>query len=260
MRKLLALVGTLLLTSSGAGAITISAGGGAWRENPEGWIEYKGSNYGVTTKTHVDVDDDLHLDTKTRGEGWFKIEGIPILPDIKVQYTSMKFTGSGTVDTTFTFGKITVPAKSYVESKLRANQIDVTLTYGAPFIEKATSGKVSINWGVNVKVIDGYAKVRYTSATGSGEDSKSATIPVPMVHLDGEIRPVELIGVEISGNFIGYGGSKFYETQAELKLYPINHAFLGLGYRYQRLKIDDISDISSDLKVKGFFAEAGIRF
>ncbi|SMO38181.1 outer membrane protein [Balnearium lithotrophicum] len=266
MRKLIALTGVFLLSATaGANAITISAGGGAWRENPEGWIEYKSDSVqgtGVSSKTHVDVDDDLNLGTETKGEGWFKISDIPIplFPDVKVQYTGMKFTGSGVVNSSFTFGKITVPTKSYVESKLRANQVDVTLTYSIPFLRKATSGRVSANWGVNVKVIDGYVRVKYRSTAGNGEDSKSATIPVPMVHLDGEIRPIDLVGLELSGNFVGYGGSKFYETEAELKVYPIKHTFLGVGYRYQRLKIDDISDVSSDLKVKGVFAEAGIRF
>jgi outer membrane protein len=270
MRKLIVLAGIFLLSATaGANAVTISAGGGAWRENPEGWIEYKSNNVqgtGVSSKTHVDVDDDLNLGTETKGEGWFKISDIPIplFPDVKVQYTGMKFTGSGVVNSSFTFGKITVPTKSYVESKLKANQVDITLTYDFPFLRKATSERISANWGINVKVIDGYARVKYTyrklGKTEKGEDDKSATIPVPMVHLDGEIRPIDLVGLEVSGNFAGYGGSKFYETEAELKVYPIKHTFLGVGYRYQRLKIDDISDVSSDLKVKGVFAEAGIRF
>ncbi len=265
MRKALLAATLLLISSSGANAITISAGGGAWRENPDGWIEYTSDNIhgtGVSSKTHIDVDDDLNLDTETKGEGWFKIKGIPILPDVKVQYTAMKFTGSGVVNTSFTFGNITVPTKSYVDSKLRANQVDITLTYGVPFIGTATAGKFRANWGFNVKVIDGYARVKYYNPTTGerGEDSKSATIPVPMAHLDFEVRPVNLVGIEASGNFIGYGGSKFYEYTVEGKVYPIKHLFVGVGYRYQRLKIDDISDVSSDLKVKGMFAEAGFRF
>jgi outer membrane protein len=260
MKKLFLSLLVFAAAVSKAGAVTVSAGGGAWRENPEGWIEYRTKNVVGATKTHVDVEDDLNFDTETKAQGWFKIEGIPILPDIKVQYTGMKFTGSGYVNTSFVFGDLTVPAKSYVESKLRANQIDFTLTYGIPFLKKATAGKVSGNWGLNVKVVDGYAKVKYRTLTETKEDDKSATIPIPMVHLDGEIRPVDKVGVEIGGNFIGYGGSKFYETQAELKVYPVKHVFGGIGYRYQRLKIDDIIDVSADLRVKGFFAEVGVRF
>ncbi len=265
MRKALLAVTALLISTSGANALSISAGGGGWRENPEGWIEYTENNVygtGVTSKTHIDVDSDLNLETKTRGEGWFKIEGVPFIPDIKFQYTAMRFSGSGIVNTSFTFGNITVPSKSYVDSKLEANQADITLTYGFPFIKTLTAGKFSANWGLNLKVIDGYVRVKYYNpATGTrGEDSKSATIPVPMAHLDFELRPIDLLGFEASGNFIGYGGSKFYEYTVEGKVYPVKHLFVGVGYRYQRLKIDDISDVSSDLKVKGMFAEAGFRF
>ena len=265
MKRTLLSLTLLLVSASGANALTISAGGGGWRENPTGWVEYTRNNIngtGVSSKTEIDVDNDLHLNTKTRGEGWFKIEGIPFLPDIKFQYTAMKFSGSGIVNTSFTFGNITVPSKSYVDSKLEANQADITLTYGFPFIKTLTAGKFSANWGLNLKVIDGYVRVKYYNpATGTrGEDSKSATIPVPMAHLDFELRPIDLLGFEASGNFIGYGGSKFYEYTVEGKVYPVKHLFVGVGYRYQRLKIDDISDVSSDLKVKGMFAEAGFRF
>lgn len=260
MRKLLVLT-ALLAVPAAANAIEISAGVGAWRENPSGWVEYVDTNTYGTTKTKVDVDSDLNLSTKTRGEGWFKISGIPLLPDIKVSYTQMKFSGSGIVNSSFTFGKITVPTKSYVESKLRANQVDATLTYGVPFLSTVTAGKVKANFGLNLKIIDGYIKVRYTNPTaGTGEDSKSKTIPVPMLHLDGEIRPIDLIGVSASGNWIGYSGSQFYEYTLEAKVYPIPHGFVGVGYRYQRLKIDDIGGVSSDLKVKGAFAEAGFYF
>jgi len=134
----------------------------------------------------------------------------------------------------------------------------LTLTYGVPFLGTLTAGKIDLNWGINVKVIDGYAKV--VDVTKNLSESKSATIPVPMLHLDGAIRPISKVGVEFSGNWIGYSGSQFYDLTGELKVYPVSRLFVGFGYRYQRLKIDDISDISSDVKVKGAFAEAGFTF
>jgi len=262
MKKVLVALTAALLAGSTAQAITISGGAGAWREKPSGWIEYVDTENGVRAKTTVDVKDDLHLGDETKAFGWFKLSGIPILPDIKVKYTPMKFTGSGKVNTTFTFGDLVVPVGAQVDSKLEANQFDITLTYGFPFIGTITKGKVKGEWGVNVKVIDGYAKVRYLDPQTNKweEDSKSATIPVPMLHLGGEIRPVELVSLSASGNWIGYAGSSFYDWEAEVKVYPVKRLFVGVGYRYQRLKIDDISDVSSDLKVKGAFFEAGFTF
>ncbi len=262
MKKLLIASSLFLAAATSAEAITIEGGVGAWREKPSGWIEYTTSGT-VSTNTKVDVKDDLHLNDKTKAFGWFKISDIPIplIPNVKVQYTPMNFSGSGYATTTFTFGDITVPANTKVESKLRANQFDITFTYGVPFLKGATAGKVNLEWGLNVKVIDGYAKVRYLDPIkGWQEDSKSATIPVPMLHLCGEVKPVDLVGLSFNGNWIGYGGSSFYDLTGEVKVYPLEGLFVGLGYRYQRLKIDDISDISSDLKVKGAFFEAGFTF
>ncbi|GAB6076926.1 TIGR04219 family outer membrane beta-barrel protein [Desulfurobacterium crinifex] len=261
MRKLLFAAVVLLASTQVSSAITIEGGIGGWKEDPTGWVEYKDSAtpVGGTVKTHVDLEDDLHLSDKTKASGWFEVEhGLPLLPDIRVQYTPMKFSGSGLVSGSFTFGDITVNGTDYVESKFEANQIDVTLYYHLPFLRTVSNGKVDLKAGVNVKVIDGYVKVR--DITNGQEESKSATIPVPMVHLSGEIRPINLVGFEFSGNWIGYSGSQFYETIGELKVYPVENLFVGAGYRYQRLKIDDISDLSTDIKIKGMFVEAGFRF
>ncbi len=262
MKKILsATVVMILVSATSSYAITIEGGAGGWRENPTGWVEYKKDNIsgtGVSATTHVDVEDDLHFSSKTRAEGWFAIKEIPILPDIKVQYTRMRFTGSGKPSVDFTFGDITVGAKDEVNAKLRANQVDVTLTYGVPFVKTLTAKKVSLNWGVNVKVIDGEVKI--VDITKQLSESKSATIPVPMVHLDGAVKPIEKLALEFSGNWVGYSGSQFYDVAGELKVYPVKRLFVGVGYRYQRLKIDDISDVSSDIKMKGAFAEAGFTF
>jgi len=261
VRKVLVGVAVALLTTSTASAVSISGGVGAWSEKPSGWIEYaNASASGADAK--VSVKDDLHLGDETKAFGWFKLSGIPILPDLKVKYTPMRFTGSGRVDTSFTFGDLVVPVGAQVDAKLEADQLDFTLTYGLPFVGRVTQGRVSGEWGVNLKVIDGYAKVRYLNPQTKRweEDSKSATIPVPMLHLGGEVRPIELVSLSARGNWIGYGGSSFYDWEAEVKVYPLNRLFVGVGYRYQRLKIDDVSDVSSDLKVKGAFFEAGLTF
>ncbi len=264
MKKLLAALVIITATTVSAEAVTISGGAGGWKEKPTGWIEYTKGNIagtGISSKTEVDVKDDLHIGDETKASGWFKISDIPYLPDTKVKYTPMKFTGSGYASTTFTFGSITVPAGSKVESKLEANQIDVTLTYGLPFTEKASNGRFNFQWGLNVKVIDGYAKVKYFNpVSGWKEETKSATIPVPMAHLEGEIKPLNPVEIALNGNWIGYSGSQFYEIESELKVYPVKNLFVGIGYKYQRLKIDDISDVSADLKVKGAFFEAGLLF
>jgi hypothetical protein len=81
-----------------------------------------------------------------------------------------------------------------------------------------------------------------------------------MLHLEGEVRPISFVGVSFDGNWIGYAGSQFYDWVGEVKIYPKGNLFIGVGYRYQRLKIDDVDDLSADIKVKGGFFEAGFLF
>jgi hypothetical protein len=40
----------------------------------------------------------------------------------------------------------------------------------------------------------------------------------------------------------------------------LGRAFASVGYRYERLRIDDVEDLSTDLKIKGVFGEIGVRF
>ncbi|NIA12412.1 MAG: TIGR04219 family outer membrane beta-barrel protein, partial [Nitrospiraceae bacterium] len=184
---------------------------------------------------------------------------------IRVAYTPMKFTGSGKVNESYSFGKIIVNAKDRIDAKLRANQVDLTLAYDIPFVQTATREKLNIDAGANVKIIDGYLRVN--DETRNEEDSKSRTIPVPMAYVSGCFKPVNFASISASGNWIGYSGNQFYDVSGEAKVYPLmmtnskaSSLFVGAGYRYQRLKIDDVSDVSSDVKVKGPFVEAGFEF
>jgi len=255
MKKLLfTTVALLVATISGsASAITIGGGAGGWNQSISGWIEYKGSN--PSFNTQVDIEKDLHLEGGTKAFGWFTVE-LPLLPDVRVQYTKMEFSGEGTVEESFSFGDIDVNKSERVESNLKVDQMDVALYYGVPFLGLLSGGKVNVKGGVNVKIINTHVEVKTTS----DKEEKDATIPVPMVYLWARVKPIPLLSAELMGSWIGFSGSQFYEVMAEVKLHPAPLFFIGTGYRYQKLKIDDIFDISSDLEVKGLFAEAGLLF
>ncbi len=255
MKKTALVLATLLFPLL-SNATTIEGGINIWRENLTGWVEYTKNTSFITSKTHVDVKEDLNLSDETKSAGWLSIKDIPIpfIPDIKISYTPISFSGSGIATTSFTFGGITVPTGSYVDAKLEANQLDVLLfkTLNLPLF--------SVEAGLNTKIVDFQTKVKYAGISGIEEDSKEATIPIPMVHLGGNLVPIKSISIGIEGNWIGYSGSDFYELQGDIRYFPLKNLFVGLGYRYQRLKIDDINDISADIKLKGITLEAGLRF
>ncbi|WP_457639770.1 TIGR04219 family outer membrane beta-barrel protein [Persephonella sp.] len=256
MRKTAGVLFSALILSVPAFAVPgvdgeISAG--YIKQDIDGWIKYKGDS--------ADVDKDLNIGKENSFFVRAKLEHpIPILPNIKLQYTRMRFSGDGTVKRTFTFGNITVNVNERVQTKLDLDHYDFVMFYNLPFINVLPM--VDAELGLNVRVIDFYAKVRRVS-TGE-EDSTSFVAPIPMLHGSLELSPISFISFLVEGNGIAYQGSHYYDFSGEVRVKPLQtlmvDVFIGIGYKYEKLKIDDISDTSADVKVKQPYIQAGLLF
>ncbi|WP_297445770.1 TIGR04219 family outer membrane beta-barrel protein [Desulfurobacterium sp.] len=252
MRKILGLLTVgFLLSSTAANALpllTIEAGAGAVQEQPSGWINYQGTN--------VDVKDDLNLGDETKPFGWVRIEHpIPLIPNVKIEATKYDFTGSGTVTKSFTFANTSFNVSQNINTELRLDQYDLTLYWGVPFLGLATLGTTHINFGLTLKYIDGYASVESSNTT----ESTDFQVALPMLYGQGDFG-VGSVRVNAELKWIGYSGNQFTDAKAEVRYSPIPLLFIGAGYRYENLKIDDIKDVSSDIKIKGPYLEAGLSF
>ena len=258
MKKLLLI--PALVTSSFA--LQIEVGGGPQQEQFRGWIQYKSND-------KIDLKKDLHIKDKVKGYGYVDIRhnlslGFIPVPNLRVSYLEMKSSGTGTVSKTFTFGVIQVTANHKVYSKFRFNQLDITLYY-TPV--KDFSGVFTFNWGVGAKVIDfkGYVK----DLTTGDSDSKSATIPLPYLYAGADLKSptfkgfglrgfgnIKIFGIENDKYFYDWrlGGGVFYKIADTLN---IN---LSGGYRYQRYRVDDVEDVSTDIRAKGAFGELSLTF
>ena len=242
----------LLLTPLSLWALEISAGGGPQRELFRGWINYKGDN--------VDLKKDLHIKDRTKYFGFLNIRHkaklwfIP-LPDVRFSYLEVKSSGYGKVSKSFTFGFITVNYTDRVYTKFRLNQWDA-LFYYTPWRKKFAKA----SWGIGVKVLDFYGYVR--SETTGQSDSKSELIPLPYLYADlrGQYKVVRL-GVEGKGITAG-GNNYFYDLASSLEFFRkfSKHAELtiGVGYRYQKYRVDDVGDVSASVRIKGPFAAASL--
>ncbi|NPA16834.1 TIGR04219 family outer membrane beta-barrel protein [Persephonella sp.] len=250
----LLLAGGFLFSSAMAvPAVDGELSAGYIKQDIDGWINYKGDS--------ADVDSDLNIGTENSYFIRAKLEHpIPILPNIKLQYLRMRFSGDGTVSRTFTFGNITVNVDERVRTKLDLDHYDFVLFYNLPFINALQV--IDAEFGLNVRVIDFYAWVQRVS-TGE-EDSVSLTLPIPMLHGSLELKPLSFISFLVEANGIAYQGNHYYDVSGEVRLKPIRtlvlDVFVGLGYRYEKLKIDDIDDTSADIKVKQPYIQAGILF
>jgi outer membrane protein len=230
-------------------ALGIEAAIGGWAQDPSGDIAYKGEG--------LDIDDDLKYDDETRLYGRVKIDLPTPVPNIYLMATPMSFEGRGEKDATFRFGDETFQADVKFISKLDLDHYDLALYYGLPFIKTATADVLNVELGLNVRVIDFNAEITQ-SETGI-EESKSYTLPVPMVYLGVQVAPVEWLAIEAEGRGVAYSGNHYYDGIGRLKVKPLGPVFIAGGWRFENISLDE-KDIEADIDVDGPFAEVGVEF
>ena len=246
------LVSLFMLLTTSAMAMVIEGGVAVWNKDLSGWVKYKGNR--------VDTEDDLGTGSLTSPYYWLRFEHpIPFIPNVKLEYSPFEMDSTGTIDETFKFGKYVYEANTKVDSEIQADQFDVILYLNPlPWIaEKLTSVKVSV--GIDAKYVDGCVKIKGQESGYEVSEDKDFTVVIPMLYGRVEINPLNLVYLEAEGKYVTYGGSQFYDvyvgTRIQWKL-----LFGMMGYRYEALQIDDISDISSNLKLKGWIIGLGVQF
>lgn len=229
----------------------IAAGAGVWSHDPSGEIAFQG--------LPIDVDDDLNVDTKTQTTAWAALEHpIPVLPNLKVRYTEFTLDGGNTLSRSIEFGGTTFSAAESVSLDADLDQYDVVLYY-----ELLDNW---INWdvGVEVKVFDG--DFRISNATTGLAESTDFTGAIPMLYTDIALDiPMTGLFVGVEGAGLAYGGNQAYDFEAKAG-YELSFgmgAKFGVGaeggYRFQRLKLEDIGDLDTDLKADGPFGMVYLR-
>lgn len=242
--KIKASLATLVLAFSGTAAADVAgfeAGAALWRHDPNGWVEDDDAG------DRVDLDDDLRLDTENSGFFWVAIEHpVPTLPNLKLRYTPVEFSGSGTVSEGFTLDGVTFNVNERVDSEADLGQADVIGYY------EVLDNVLDLDLGLNVKVID--ATVRVTSRTTGRSQTLDFAAPLPLLYARaGFDLPLTglSVGAELSG--IAYSGNSITDGMLFVRY---ERAFLGaeLGYRQMRLKLDDLEDVGADVDIGGAYA------
>ncbi|RME66161.1 MAG: TIGR04219 family outer membrane beta-barrel protein [Nitrospirae bacterium] len=234
-------------------AIGLEAAVGYFYQSPSGTVAYKP----VSGVDNLDLESDMGYDSEWQATGRLKID-VPILPNIYLMATPMKFDGQGQKNVSFKFGDQTFNASVDFSSEVQLDHYDVALYYGIPFLGMATLGKVNAEVGLNLRIIDFSAKVEQPTLGRS--ESVSKTIPVPMIYAGVQLKPISLIAIEAEGRGIAYNSHSYYDLIGRLKVKPFGPVFVAGGYRYEKIKIEDISDIYTDVEFSGPFVEVGVSF
>ena len=225
---------------------------GYMNHDPSGYLQYKGDR--------ADLKDTFGLGKKGKPFARAKIE-LPVVPNLYLQYIPMSFTGEK--NTNVNYGGVSFTNNLKTEVKL--DHYDVGLYYNIPIgwvTSIGTLGTVSVDpeIGINVRVLNFKGTVTGTTSLGGSQTvSKTLNVPVPMgyVGLGINVPFVSLIG-EL--RYIAYKGNKYYDIVGEARVKPVPLVFIGIGYREENVKLEDVSAVYSDIKIKSLFANVGVSF
>lgn len=247
------------LTCIGLMATTINAdiaraemGVGVWAQTPSGKLSY--TNSGVT------ANDNSRESSESQAYIWALIKHpVPVIPNLRLEYTSVKNTGLATGS----FKDFTAPANSHTTVTMK--QYDVIPYYN--IIDN--TAWITLDLGLDLKVTD--AKYEADGVTVSGVPntnySDSATVIIPMLYVRARAEiPSTDIGLESDIKYVSYNANVVYDIRAKvdytLDIFPVVQPAIELGYRVQKMKIDDdsVGNLNTDLDFAGIYAGIMIRY
>jgi len=248
---------TLALTPAAASAVGIELSAGAWNQSPDGNISYKAS----TVQDNLSIRDDLKYNDETRVFGRVKIETPLFLPNIYLMATPAEFSKTGSKSASIQFGNASIAANLPFTSELKLDHYDIGLYYGVPLLKTATAGILNVDLGLDARIID--LKARVTGQdTASGlivTDSKAVVIPLPMLYLGFQVKPVKLLAVEGEARGVAFGKNHYYDLIGRVKIKPFGPVFAAAGYRYEKVRIDR-EGVKAEVNFGGPFGEVGVEF
>jgi len=239
----------LLLTMLSTSAMSDVVGGeinlGYYNHAPSGSAQYQGDVI------------DLEKDLKWENEGDMFVKAyiehpIPIIPNIKVGYTSFGHSGSGAVNSSFRFGGQSFNLNTDIDTEFDLKMYDLTLYY------EILDNWVNLDLGVNVKYIDGLLSVKGTDSVTNQliDESADFKVPIPMLYAKARFDvPSTDLSFQAEGNYINFEGNTLYDAEIGVR-YTFALGFgLEAGYKTMKLELDDIEDLSMNTEFSGAYGK-----
>ncbi len=239
-----------LLFSSTLRADTLGvwAGAGFWDWEVSGKFRYQTTN----TSNDIDVKNDLQWADDDTNTAFVIIEHpIPVIPNIKVQTSSVDTSGTGVLGG-IQFGGTTF--STTVSSSLEFDQTDLTLYY------QILDNVVGLDLGLNAKLIDG--KIAITETTGLlRTETATFDATIPMLYLGVDVAlPLTGLTIGVNGGWVSYDGSSVTDLHAYIR-YTSDY-FIGAeaGVKNMNIELDDIDDSYGELDFEGVYAVLFLHF
>lgn len=240
-----ATLAVLMSASAQADVLGLYIGGQYWDTKASGMFGELGSL------------ETFSLNGEKKGSFYVAIEHpIPLLPNVKLSSTNLDTTGDTVLSQDFKFGDVTFPKGTAVGTAIDLSFVDYTFYY-----ELFSNDLFAFDFGLTARD----TKVD-TLVTSSGESAtlKGSQI-IPMLYASATIG-LPLTGFEFfgQGNFLTVGDHTVYDYQAGIGYAVLDNLAVDLdvqlGYRAVSLKLEDIDDLSTDLKYDGVYLGAELHF
>ena len=240
MKKIVAslvLLGTVAMADTIGGELNV----GYYQHAPSGTLQYQGDT--------IDLKDDFKWKQENDIFARLYIEHpIPLLPNIKLGYSSFGHSGSGVLNKSITFANQTYAVNSKVDSEFDLDMYDMTFYY-----EIVDIG-FDLDLGLNIKYLDG--SVSAVDKVAGLDESTTFNVPVPMLYAKARVPlPTTDIAFQAEGNYISYSGNQFYDFEAGVRYTLALGLGIEGGYKTMKIKLDDVNDMSLDSTFSGAYAK-----
>lgn len=244
---MVAVASLLLAPAAQADVIGFGAGAALWQHTTSGTVRYQSDD-------DIDVrrsDNGLGLERERDAMVWAHLEHpVPVLPNIKLMHTRTTTEGRGNINQSF--GAFNF--NEDVDSRLQLRQLDAVLYW------ELLDNWVELDLGLQVKGLDGEAEVRSRTDPDRREHvSFSGALPMGYARVAFHV-PGTGLALEAAGGAIGYDGHRVTDWQAQLSYRTAIGLGAVLGWREQRLKLDDLDDVTADIRIDGPYAGVFYRF
>jgi len=264
--KKIALSLALIGSFANADFLSVSGGVGEWNQKVDGYIKTGDTtNYFNNSSAENDGNSktgNLGLKNKTNPYLWVKfIHPLPLIPNVKLQYTKYDTTGHSNY--------IAANTKIFntVEINTAITNADTTQTinsYDATFFYEFKPVVADIEAGFGVDYWQGHTKIHGT-AGGETKDWVDSNWKVFLPYLYGHVETMHLFGFSAIANikYAKVSDAHHYDYTGALKYTidvpgPVN-PFIKAGYRYKEVYAKS-GDDETLLRYKGAFLEIGARF
>lgn len=258
MRNVITMITALLLFALPATsfAIGIEMAVGGWQADPSGTLAFQST----LVQDKIDLEQDAKYDSENSLFARVKVDMPLFIPNVYVMATPMKFDGTGNKTLSFNYGGIAFDAATDFYSKVVLDHYDVALFWGVPMLKTATLGKLDVEYGINIRLIEFEGTVTGEVLGVTTTRTTSESLAIPMVYLGVEFGLLKSVAVQAEVRGIEYGDSSYYDYIARVRYKPfVGPLFITAGYRFEDINIDE-KDIQAEVEFSGPFAEVGMKF